>query len=70
MQHHEYHDDDLVTEAIAAKITGLSPAWFQRDRYQGATIPYVRIAPRAVRYRVGTLRAEIRRRTVAASSAV
>lgn len=68
MQYHEYHDDDLVPEADAAKILNMSVAWLQRDRYQGATIPYVQLG-RSVRYRVGTLRAEIKKRTVSASPA-
>ena len=66
---HEYHDDDLVDERVAARILSMSIPWLQRDRYQGATIPYVQIG-RAIRYRVGTLRAEIERRTVSATRAV
>lgn len=33
-----------------AKYLGVSPKWLERDRWKGATIPYVKIG-RSVRYR-------------------
>jgi FMN phosphatase YigB (HAD superfamily) len=62
----EHHDDDLIDERAAARILGMSTAWLQRDRWAGATVPFVRMG-RAIRYRVGTLRDEIRKRTVQAA---
>ena len=59
-------DEQLIPEKPAAEMLGMSQAWLQRDRWAGATVPFVRFG-RAVRYRVGTLRSEIRRRTVAAT---
>jgi hypothetical protein len=62
----EHHDDDLIDERAAARMLGMSTAWLQRDRWAGATVPFVRMG-RAIRYRVGTLRDEIRKRTVEAA---
>jgi FMN phosphatase YigB (HAD superfamily) len=62
----DYHDDDLIDERAAARMLGMSTAWLQRDRWAGASVPFVRMG-RAIRYRVGTLRDEIRKRTVQAA---
>ena len=50
--------DRLLSEKKAAEIIGLSEAWFQRKRWQGGGIPYVKIG-RAVRYRESDLTAFI-----------
>ena len=39
-----------LTEKEAADLTRLSPAWFQRMRWSGKGIPFVKLG-RAVRYR-------------------
>ena len=59
-------DDTLIDEKAASAMFGMSTAWFQRDRWSGATIPFIRIG-RAIRYRVGDLRAEIAKRRVEVS---
>jgi hypothetical protein len=65
MTYAAYPDDNqLISEKPAAEIIGMSVAWLQRDRWAGATIPYVKFG-RAIRYRVGDLRAEIEKRRVA-----
>jgi predicted DNA-binding transcriptional regulator AlpA len=40
-----------ITEREASKITCMSIAWFQRDRWQGGGIPFVKLG-RAVRYKL------------------
>ncbi|MFP1645694.1 helix-turn-helix domain-containing protein [Pontitalea aquivivens] len=40
----------LWTQRQAAEYLGKSEKWFERDRWAGATIPYVKVG-RAVRYR-------------------
>ena len=50
--------DRLISEKEAAKITGLSVAWFQRKRWAGGGPPFVKIG-RAVRYRETDLNAYI-----------
>ena len=58
-------DDQLLTTAEAASLLGLSPAWLERDRSRSKPLlPFVRVAYRAVRYRVGDLRAHVVGRTV------
>lgn len=61
-----YEDDDLVDERVAAAMLDMSVAWLQRDRWAGASVPYVKLG-RSVRYRVGDVRETIRKRTVAAA---
>lgn len=43
-----------INESEASKMTGMSIAWFQRDRWQGGGIPFVKME-RAVRYKVSDL---------------
>ncbi len=45
----------LITTKEAAKILGVSVAFLERDRWAGATIPFVRVGSRAVRYCPGVL---------------
>ena len=40
----------LWTQEEAAKYLGKSPKWFERDRWTGPTIPYLKVG-RSVRYR-------------------
>ena len=40
----------LWTQEQAAESLGKSPKWFERDRWTGPTIPYLKIG-RSVRYR-------------------
>ncbi len=48
----------LLTTQQAAKITGLSEAWFERKRWEGGGPPYVKF-DRAVRYKESDLAAWI-----------
>ena len=40
----------LLTQKEASEILGISEAWLERDRWQGARIPFVKFS-RAVRYK-------------------
>lgn len=41
----------LLTTEEAAEFLGMSYQFLERDRWKGATIPYVRIGSRSIRYR-------------------
>ena len=53
----------LVTTKEAARFLGVSPAFLERDRWagarngQGASIPFVAVGSRAIRYRPSDLEA-------------
>ena len=67
--------DELVATKRAAAILGVSAAFLERDRWagarsgQGPLVPYIKVGPRAVRYRLSDLRAhvEANRRTSASA---
>ncbi len=46
---------ELFTTAEAARYIGMSKAFLERDRWEGARIPFVRVGRRAVRYRIEDL---------------
>lgn len=48
----------LMDQRRAADYLGVSTKWLERDRWIGATIPYVKIG-RAVRYRAADLAAYV-----------
>jgi excisionase family DNA binding protein len=52
----------LLTTKEAAKYLGVSEAFLERDRWAGATIPFVRIGARAVRYEISALDAFVKSR--------
>ncbi len=60
--------DALVTTSAAAKFLSVSKAFLERDRWQGATIPYVKVGSRAVRYRLTDLEAFVSSRLSCAPS--
>jgi len=41
----------LLTTEEAAEFLGMSYQFLERDRWKGATIPYVRVGSRSIRYR-------------------
>lgn len=41
----------LLTTEEAAEFLGMSPQFLERDRWKGATIPFVRVGNRSIRYR-------------------
>lgn len=43
--------NQLLTTTEAAKYLGVSKAFLDRDRCYDARIPFVKLSPRAVRYR-------------------
>ena len=45
----------LLTTPQAAKLLGVSVGFLARDRWLGPKIPFIRISPRLVRYRVEDL---------------
>ena len=47
--------EQLITTKEAAQLLGVSKAFLERDRWAGATIPFVRVGARAVRYRPSVL---------------
>lgn len=47
--------DKLLTTVEAAEYLGLSKAYLERDRWQGAIVPYLRIGQRTIRYRKSDL---------------
>ena len=49
------HSENLLTTAAAAKLLSVSQAFLERDRWAGATIPFIRVGSRAVRYRLADL---------------
>jgi len=46
---------NLYNTTEAAIYLGLSKAFLERDRWAGATIPYIQVGARAVRYRIEDL---------------
>ena len=42
--------DRLLTQAEVVEWIGMSPAWFEQNRFKGTGIPYVKFN-RAVKYR-------------------
>ena len=57
------NDDKLLVTKEAAEMLGVSPAFLERDRCYGPTIPYIKVGARAVRYRLSELLAYIERNT-------
>jgi hypothetical protein len=58
----------LLTTKEAALYISLSAAFLERDRWAGATIPFIRIGNRAVRYRLSDLDAYIAQRVRTSTS--
>ncbi len=48
-------NNQLLTTSDAAKFLGVSKAFLERDRWQGARIPFIKVGSRAVRYRLSDL---------------
>lgn len=48
----------LITQEAAASLLGVSPKWLERDRWVGASIPFVKVG-RGVRYRASDITAYI-----------
>lgn len=55
-------ETQLLTTKEAARFLHMSVAFLERDRWAGATIPFIRVGKRAVRYELETLKAYIRSR--------
>ncbi len=61
--------NNLLTTHEAAKYLSVSIAFLERDRWAGASIPFIKVGARAVRYRPTDLDAFIdARRTASRSS--
>ena len=52
----------LLTTEEASRFLGMSKQFLERDRWQGATIPYIRIGARSIRYRLEDLEAYLESR--------
>jgi excisionase family DNA binding protein len=59
----------LLTTQQAAELLNVSPAFLERNRCQGADIPFIKVGSRAVRYRLSDLEAyldgQVRYNTIA-----
>ena len=55
--------ETLITTKEAAQILCVSKAFLERDRWAGATIPFIKVGSRGVRYRPSDLQAFIESRT-------
>lgn len=47
--------NELIDTKTAARFLGVSKAFLERDRWDGPTIPFVKVGARAVRYELGAL---------------
>lgn len=52
----------LLTTKEAAQFLAVSPAFLERDRWKGPSIPFIRIGEHRVRYKLSALEAYIDRR--------
>lgn len=52
----------LLNQEETARILGVSPKWLERDRWVGASIPFVKVG-RGVRYRASDLAAFVEANT-------
>lgn len=50
------HDDAIVKTEEAEAISGMSRSWLEKARLSGNGPPFLRVGPKAVRYRVGDIR--------------
>lgn len=51
--------EKLLTSKEAARYLGVSTSFLERDRWAGATIPFIRLGSRAIRYEMRDLEAFI-----------
>lgn len=56
-----------INEVEASRITGLSRAWFQRKRWQGGGIPYVKCGSRVL-YDIKVVESFLQERTMTNTS--
>lgn len=54
----------LLTTKQAAEILSVSTAFLERDRFLGATIPYVKVGARAVRYRLADIQEHLEKNLI------
>ena len=59
---------ELLTTSEAAKYLCVSTSFLERDRWAGATVPYIKVGTRAVRYRLVDLDLFIETRRMASRS--
>lgn len=60
--------EKLLNTHDAAQYLCVSPAFLERDRWAGATVPFIRVGARAVRYHIRDLDAFIEARRMASRS--
>ena len=58
----------LLSTEEAARYLCVSKAFLERDRWAGASVPFIKVGARAVRYRVADLDAFIETRRTASQS--
>lgn len=54
----------LLTTKEAAALLGVSRAFLERDRWKGASIPFIRIGTRTVRYSPDVIQGLIQNQTL------
>lgn len=57
----------LLTTTEASRFLGMSRQFLERDRWMGATIPFVRVGSRSIRYRMHDLKVYLESRIEKAS---
>ena len=45
----------LLSTKQAAAYLGVSPSFLEKDRWRGSRIPFIRISPRSIKYRLEDL---------------
>lgn len=60
--------EKLLNTRDAAQYLCVSPAFLERDRWAGASVPFIRVGARAVRYRLSDLDAFVEVRRMASRS--
>ena len=76
LEHSLLNSDDgtLLPTKKAAVVLGVSSAYLERDRWAGARngkgplIPYIKVTPRSVRYRLGDLREHLIKRRISSDN--
>lgn len=52
-------ENRLLNTRQAADYLGVSPSFLEKDRWRGSRIPFIRISPRAIKYRQADLNAYV-----------
>jgi len=53
------NQERLLSTKEAARFLGMSESFLERDRWEGADIPFIRVGKRSVRYKLSVLEAYV-----------